>query len=204
MKEWHAGTNSAVYHEGTVNTPGDKDKFWTAEMSFTFEALFANSSRTSATLANSEAWFMNFGRSEQNLNVSTDNIYVKNQNLPTRWWSWQACNAVNLMLQDRWGIVQFKRDMNDKIFNFERWHIYRALFDMMDAMKKYKALNAKYTNLIEELDVPPYLLSRTCIEIPEIQLTKRDGKNDFVVTIKSRLINHKPAHIRSDRLVTFE
>ena len=204
LKEWHAGTNSAVYAEGTVNTPGDTDRFWTAEMSFTFDALAANSSRPSSTPTDKEAWFINFGRSEQNLNVTVDNRYVVNRNLPTRWWSWQPCNAINLHLQDRWGLVQFKRYLNDKRFNFERWHIYRALFDMMDAMKKYKALNAKYTDLLEELDLPPYLLSRTCVEIPEIALTTNNGQKDFLITIKSKLITHKPAHIRSDRLVTFQ
>ena len=138
------------------------------------------------------------------MNVTADNRYVQNRNIPTQWWSWQPCYAINLHLQDRWGLVQFKRDSNDKKFKFERWHIYRALFDMLDAMKKYKALNAKYTNLVEELDLPPYLLSRTCVEIPEIELKTRNGEKDFLITVKSKLITHKPAHIRSDRLVTFE
>ena len=186
-----------------MNTPGDVDKYWTAEMSFTFEALAANSSRTTEKPANNEAWFINFGRSEQHLNV-TNNTYVQIKGLATRWWSWQPCNAINLQLQDRWGLVQFKTDINDQQFNFPRWHIYRALFDMMDAMKKYKALHAKYTDQIEELDVPPYLLSQTCVEVPEIILTTNNGVIDFLVTIKSRLIAHKPAHIRSDRLVTFQ
>ena len=101
-------------------------------------------------------------------------------------------------------MVQFKRDSNDKKFSFERWHIYRALFGTLDAMKKYIALHSKYTGLIEELDVPPYLLSRTCVEVPEIKLTTRNGTTDYLITVKSTLINHRPAHIRSDRLVTLQ
>ena len=204
LREWHAGTNSAVYTEGTVNTPGDTDRFWTAEMTFTFEALAANSSRSYPTPSENEVWFMNFGRSEQSLDVTTDNKYVVNNDIPTQWWSWQPCNAINLHLQDRWGLVQFKRVSNDKKFSFERWHIYRALFDTLDAMKTYIALNAKYTDLPEELDLPPYLLSRTCVEVPEITLTTRNNQTDFLITVKSRLLTHKPAHIRSDRLVTFQ
>ena len=35
----------------------------------------------------------------------------------------------------RWGLVQFRRSMANKKFLFNKWHIYRALFDMLDAMK---------------------------------------------------------------------
>ena len=84
---------------GTVNIPRDVDRFWTAEMSFTFDALAANSSRSSPTPANNEVWFINFGRSEQSLSVTADSRYVVYRNIPTQWWSWQPCNAVNLQLQ---------------------------------------------------------------------------------------------------------
>ena len=202
--EWHAGTSKAVYTEGTVNIPGDEDKFWSAEMSFTFAALAANSTRKQQKPDKNEVWFINFGRSEQPLNISQGNKYVKAPGVATSWWSWQSCGAINLHLQDRWGLVQFKNNINDKNFNFEYWHIYRALFDMMDAEKKYKALNAKYTNQLEELSIPPYLLSQTCVDIPEVELTKTNGQQDFFVTIKSKLIANTTAHIRSDRYVTFE
>lgn len=206
LEEWTAGTNSEVYYEGTVNTPGDIDKYWTAEMSFTFEALAANSARARHAPAVDEVWFINFGRSEQTLNVSADNTYVQVKGVPTYWWSWQPCGAINLHLQDRWGLVQFKNDtfVNQNNFSFKLWHIYRALFDMMDAMKKYKAINAKYTDQIQELDVPAYLLSQTCVEIPNIVLTKRNGNPDFNVTVKSKLMSNYTGHIRSDRYVTFE
>jgi hypothetical protein len=132
----------------------------------------------------------------------------------SQWWSWQQCDTFNLLLQDRWGLVQFKKNLSDKKFQFNRWHIYKALFDMRDAMKKFQSINGKYTNKIEELDVPPYLLSGTCVEIPEITFTFKNNAiafnyvtnpiTGFVVTVKSKLISHKPAHIRSDRYVTFQ
>lgn len=204
LKEWNAGTISAVYTEGTVNRPGDTDTFWTAEMSFTFEALAMNSIRRSQRPSDNEVWFINFGRSEQTLNVTHDYVYVKNGNIPTKWWSWQPCGAINLHLQDRWGLVQFKRDFNEGSFSFDRWHIYRTLFDLMDAEKKYKALNARYTDTLSELEIPPYIMSEVCVEIPNIDITMRNGHQDFLVTIKSKLVSNITAHIRSDRYVTFD
>ena len=192
-----------MYAEGTVNTPGDKDKFWTAEMSFTFRALAEKSERLSRiTPDDGDVWFMNFGRSEQMLNVTDNNTYVKARGIPTGWWSWQHCGAINLHLQDRWGLVQFSKGTKEP-FYFKYWHLFRALFDILDAEKKYKALNAKYTDDIAELDLPPYLMSEVCVDIPTIKLTQRDGRHDFLATVKSKLYtNEATLYIRSDGYVT--
>ena len=171
-------------------------------MSFTFDALALNSTRRSSSPDDDEVWFINFGRSEQTLNVSDSNTYVKARGVPTDWWSWQPCGAINLHLQDRWGLMQFKKDSGGS-FNFDRWHIYRALFDTMNAEKKHKVLNAKYTDNLAELDLPPYLMSGVCVDLPTIELTQRDGQQDFFATVKSKLLQNITAHIRSDRYVTF-
>ena len=34
----------------------------------------------------------------------------------------------------RWGLMQFKRNMHDKSFHWPRWSVYKALFDVFDAM----------------------------------------------------------------------
>ncbi|XP_045162534.2 uncharacterized protein LOC123527254 [Mercenaria mercenaria] len=212
-KEWHPDAKKEVHAEGTINTPGDEDKYWGVEMSFSFANLAKNSQRVQPVPSENEVWFLQFGRSEQNLTV-VDGKYKKVPKSKPAWWSWGPCYAINLHLQDRWGLVQFKKNMNDKKFRFGKWHIYKSLFDMMDAMKKYKAINGKYTTAIEELDVPPYLLSRTCVEIPKIKLFSRENEtifdvatnpvSDFDVTVQSMFLSHKPAHIRSDRYVTFK
>ena len=138
------------------------------------------------------------------LNVTADGGYVIASPSGVDWWAWQACDAINLQLQDRWGLVQFKRNVRDRSFRFEKWHIYKALFDTMNAMKTYKVLHSRYVNAVQELDIPPYLMSRTCVEIPEIKLVKRGNVSDFDVSVKSMYISHKPAHIRNDRYVWFE
>ncbi|KAL4221403.1 hypothetical protein ACF0H5_019661 [Mactra antiquata] len=208
-KEWHAEPKKAVYYDGTVNKPGDIDKYWTAEMSFAFSKLYELYDSKPQI---DDVWFIQFGRSEQNL-TATNGKYEKVKGSSTDWWSWQPCDAINLHLQDRWGLVQFKKNLRDRKFRFEKWHIYKSLFDMMDALKKYKAINGAYTSSIEELDVPPYLLSGACVHVPEIKLSNQkvtlpDGNEttirDFDVTVKSKYVSHAPAHIRSDRYVQFK
>lgn len=209
---WNPSARKAVYTEGTVNTPGDTDKYWSVELSLAFHNLAENSQRLQHMPSDEEVWFIQFGRSEQKLNITNGSYQKVNGSTPD-WWSWQPCDAINLHLQDRWGLVQFKRIASDKEFRFSKWHIYKALFDSMDAINKYKAVNGRYTTAIEELDLPPYLLARTCVDIPEIKLVKRptetisgvvtNSTDDFDVTIKSMYISHAPAHIRSDRYVTF-
>ena len=183
---WDADAQSAVYAEGTIKTPGDVDQYWTAEMSFTFKALASKSNRKShITTEEGEVWFMNFGRSEQTLKITENNTFMKARGVPTDWWSWQPCGAINLHLQDRWGLVQFSRSYEEP-FYFKFWYLLRALFDILDAEKKYKALNAKCTDNFAELDLPPYLMSEVCVDIPTIKLIQRDGRQDFIATVKSK------------------
>ncbi|XP_060577885.1 uncharacterized protein LOC132735000 [Ruditapes philippinarum] len=213
FQDWQPDVRKAVNTDGTVNTPGDEDKYWSIEVSLSFAKLAERSQRAQPNPVENEAWFIQFGRSEQNLTVEKGQYKIV-PGSESQWWSWQQCDTINLLLQDRWGLVQFKKNLSDKKFRFDRWHIYKALFVMRDAMKKFQSVNGKYTNKIEELDVPPYLLSGTCVEVPEITFTFKNNAiafnyvtnpiTGFVVTVKSKLISHKPAHIRSDRYVTFQ
>lgn len=201
---WHPDARKEIYFEGTINKPGDEDRFWSVEMSFSFRSLAHESSRNQVEPMENEVWFMQFGRSEQPLVVNSAGQYEKMPNSTTQWWSWQPCGTVNLHIQDRWGLVQFKTNKNDKTFIFQKWHIYKALFDLFNALKVYEALNGKYVSAVEELDVPPYLLSRTCVEIPQIRVVHHGNSTGFIGTIRSMYLSHAPAHISEDRYVWFE
>jgi len=100
--------------------------------------------------------------------------------------------------------VQFRRTNTQEPFNFPLWHVYRALFDMFDGLNRYKASHGYYVDTIEELDIPPYLLSRICVDVPEIKLVRRNSTAGFDVTVRSTTLAHNPAHIREDRYVYFQ
>ncbi|XP_052820248.1 uncharacterized protein LOC128246081 [Mya arenaria] len=205
-RAWEANLTSQVNVDGTINQPGDEDKFWTVEISIPFRNLALNSNRSQIDPKpySNEVWFMQFGRSEQNLTVANGS-YVPQVLSEQNWWSWQPCGTINLHLQDRWGLVQFKRNRNDKKFRYKKWHVYRTLFDVMNAMDVYKALNGKFTDNIAELDIPPYLMTATCVKMPEIKLLSREnGTKGFEIGVKSLVITQLPmGHIREDRYVWF-
>lgn len=201
---WHPDARKEIYYEGTINNPRDEDKFWSVEMSFSFKSLATESNRNQAEPLENEVWFTQFGRSEQRLIINADGRYEKKPNSTTDWWAWQPVDTINLHLQDRWGLVQFKTNTDEKEFVFQKWHLYKALFDTFNALKTYEALNGKYSTTVAELDVPPYLLSRTCVDIPEIYLVDRGNYTGFDVTVQSMYLSHKPAHISEDRYVWFE
>lgn len=219
--EWNADMLSNVYADGTVNKSTDIDKFWSVEMAIAFHSLANGSDRVQDTPANSEVWFMQFGRAERELVPQNDGSYKTKAKTPSHLWAWNPTGASNWQLQDRWGLVQFKRSLNDKEFRFEKWHVYKALFDTMNAMKTHTALNSKSVDSLAELDIPPYLMSKICVELPVIALNVTSGgggggsgqgdtssgqgvANGFNVTVRSKLFDHKPAHIRDDRYVWFE
>ncbi|XP_045163832.2 uncharacterized protein LOC123528156 [Mercenaria mercenaria] len=196
--KWNITAKSAVYFEGTVNTPGDEDKYWSMELALPFKELSELSQRGHFIPKENEVWTAQFGRSQPNIRVR-NGTYERGPAFYWNWWAWQPCDAFNMHLQNRWGLIQFKQDKDDTKFIFQKWHIYKSLFDVYDALQSYKAVTGFYTYTIEALDVPPYLLSRTCVYIPDITI---DG-SDFNVTVTSMILPNTTAHIRSDKYVIF-
>lgn len=196
---WDSDTEVGIHTEGTINTPGDEDKFWSVEIAIPFHKLSERTNRPQSSPRDNEVWFVSLTRSEHHL-INVNGQYEKDPNSTTMWWTWQPCGAANLHLQDRWGLVQFKKYLKDTQFTFPEWHIYKALFETNDALKVYRARFGIYTDAIDELDLPPYLFSRMCVEIPEIRL-KNNSSVDYEISVKTMLLSRPPSYIRSDRHV---
>ena len=74
-------------------------------------------------------------------------------------------------------------------------------------MVHFQAYQGKHGNFIdqlEELDVPPYLFTRKCVEIPTISVDNTVVPRQFNVTVKSRILEDVVGHIRQDRYVRFD
>ncbi|KAL4237961.1 hypothetical protein ACF0H5_002671 [Mactra antiquata] len=109
-------------------------------------------------------------------------------------------NTVNLHLPSRFGLVQFKRDINDKTFYFELWHLYRVLFVIFEAENKYKSVNGMYITELDELSIPPKIVSSDCIT-----LSISVNGTSFTASVRSKLNPNLPvANIREDRYVWFD
>ena len=69
-REWHGEIERTVYTEGTVNLPGDKDKYWSIELAIPFKSLYQNSTRKEqGKPLENEVWIAQFARAQYKLNV---------------------------------------------------------------------------------------------------------------------------------------
>lgn len=198
ISSWDSDMVKATYTDGIINDPNGKGTFWSAEWSFSFAALAQHTDRTSARPTPQEAWFFIFARPEYKAKV-VNGQYVKDEDTETEWWSWQPMYTVNLHMPSRFGLVQFKNDMSDKKFLFDKWHIYRALFEVFEAEHKYNSVNGMFISELEKLPVAPKILSTECVTIT---ITSND--TSFEASVKSRMNpNLRTGHIRPDRYVWF-
>ncbi|KAK3600600.1 hypothetical protein CHS0354_001129, partial [Potamilus streckersoni] len=134
-QDWDGNLKVAVYTDGEVNNPARNATFWSVEMSISLQRLINS---TAATLPKeNDVWSMIFARSEWKLRVQ-NRTFIKDATSDADWWSWEVTGAVNLHIPSRWGLIQFKVTKADKTFTDDRWHVYRVLYDMFDALKLHR------------------------------------------------------------------
>jgi hypothetical protein len=106
------GLKTAVYVNGTLNDPSDKDKAWTVEMAIPFDVLKECIPGKPERPRPGDQWRMNFSRVEYALNVENGK-YVKakdpvsGRELPEDNWTWVPQGVVNIHYPEMWGYVQF-------------------------------------------------------------------------------------------------
>ncbi|KAL4238202.1 hypothetical protein ACF0H5_002914 [Mactra antiquata] len=197
---WDSDMRKATFTDGIVNDINSTGTFWSAEWSLSFERLAQHTDRPAGKLKpdENEAWFFSFARPEYKYKI-VNGKYVKDESAPTEWWSWQPTYAINNHLPSRIGLVQFKRKMNDETFKWEKWHLYRALFEVFEAEHKYKSVSGKFIDDMSLLQLAPKIMSSSCVDL---SVTLNQGH--FTVTAISKLDSNLPqAHIRDDRYVWF-
>lgn len=198
LSNWTSNMEKAVHHDGEVNNPLKKGTFWSVEWSFKFSELAAFTAKSAnPTPKDNEVVFMQFARAQWKLDV-VNGQYQKAKPEHADWWSWQPTGAVALHLPHRWGLVQFSKNFQNKVFSFPAWTAYKALFDIFEALHRFKALNGMFITSMTDLDVPPYILSGNCIKNAAIKLTP-DG---FEVSLNTTTYA-KEGHIRADRYTWF-
>ncbi|XP_060554717.1 uncharacterized protein LOC132715684 [Ruditapes philippinarum] len=200
VSSWDSDMHKGTHTDGIINDPNGKGSYWSAEWSFSFARLAQHTDRPNnkPTPDADEAWFFIFARPEYKFKI-VNGQYRKDEDAPTEWWSWQPMYAVNLHLPSRFGLVQFKRNMDDKTFHFNKWHIYRALFEVFEAEHKYKSVNGMFIDDLKKLSVAPKIMSSECVTI-----TIQSNDTYFRASVKSNIDpNMQTGNIRPDRYVWF-
>ena len=98
------GLRTAVWVDGTLNDPRDRDRGWSVEMAFPWSA-FASRIPTTRPAAGYE-WRINFSRVEWRTRVEAGK-YVKVPGLKEDNWVWSPQGLIDMHVPDRWGFVRF-------------------------------------------------------------------------------------------------
>jgi hypothetical protein len=114
------GLKTAVSVDGSINQPGDKDKFWTVEIAMPWKVL-KECAHKDTPPKSGDQWRINFSRVEWQVEVA-DGKYRKVINpatgkpFPEDNWVWSPQGLINMHYPEMWGIVQF----SDKIAGEEK------------------------------------------------------------------------------------
>ena len=136
LLQWDCpGIQSAIYIDGTLNNPKDKDKFWSVEMAIPRQALTLSFNNL---LKAGNIWRINFSRVE----------WLKK---PEENWVWTATGRIDMHMPERWGYLLLSGNTvgtqevemaypHDKEIYKTMWAIFYAQQDSFNENKKYQTL----------------------------------------------------------------
>jgi Carbohydrate family 9 binding domain-like len=99
------GLRTAVFADGTINQPADRDRGWTVELALPWSAFNRGKRPAKAPVAG-ESWRINFSRVEWRTDV-VNGRYVKRPRLKEDNWVWSPQGEVNMHIPEKWGFVRF-------------------------------------------------------------------------------------------------
>jgi hypothetical protein len=99
------GLKTAVYIDGTLNDPRDRDRGWSVELAFPWAVLREAAHRRTPP-RDGEQWRVNFSRVEWQHEI-VDGKYRKVSEQREDNWVWSPQGVVNMHRPETWGYVQF-------------------------------------------------------------------------------------------------
>ncbi|ESO90041.1 hypothetical protein LOTGIDRAFT_164341 [Lottia gigantea] len=197
---WESEVKRSIYVDGSVNNASKQSTFWTLEMAIPFKSLFFGVKHGSDMPADQDIWRANFVRVEHEVEISGSK-YLKKVGGKTDLWQWYSNGVINSHLPDIWGLLQFRKaPVNSTEFQQSKyWLLTNILSELFRAEKAYKAVTGRYTDKLELLNLPPYTISKQCIQNISVKL----DWSGFQITVTPRDNTLKPGHIRTDRLLWF-
>jgi len=106
VNEWEIpGLQKAVWIDGTINDPTDRDHGWSIELAIPWVVL-AEFAGKPAPPTPGDIWRVNFSRVEWQVEI-IDGEYKKIPDTPEDNWVWSPQFAINMHLPQHWGFVHF-------------------------------------------------------------------------------------------------
>ncbi|WP_347839803.1 carbohydrate-binding family 9-like protein [uncultured Draconibacterium sp.] len=158
--KWNTrGFKSAIYIDGSLNNPNDKDKKWCIEMAIPFSAL--NYNGTYAQPEAGDSWKINFSRVQWQTDI-IDGKYLRKTDdtgklIPENNWVWSPQGVINMHYPERWGLIQFAASNTEAgISGFpipEKELLTRRLWHIYYAQRDYHKKNNTFCNDLATLNV---------------------------------------------------
>ncbi len=99
------GLKTAVFVDGTINDPRDKDKGWSIEIAWPWKSL-AELSNTASPPRDGDQWRINFSRVQWRHEIDGGK-YRKVKGAKEDNWVWSPQGVIDMHRPERWGVVQF-------------------------------------------------------------------------------------------------
>lgn len=160
LRSWDMkGLKKAIDINGTLNKPGDTDKYWSIELAVPFNDVVMKNISYPKT---GTVWRMNFSRVEW-IADTINGKYIRRRN-SEHYTVWSPQGIVNLHYPERWGYVMFSdRPASSGFLSDEKeklklvlWKYYYLQQDFKRTHRQYaytiKKLNATYSNAPLEED----------------------------------------------------
>lgn len=161
------GLKTAVYIDGTLNNPNDKDRGWSVEIAIPWEVL-KEAAPFKKKPEPGDKWRVNFSRVEYRT-VIENGTYVKakdpksGQVLPEDNWTWAPQGVINIHYPEMWGYVQFTATEAGKAKEYcdedpeaeVKWALRRIYYRQRNFMagKGHFALNLEELNLAKDKEL---------------------------------------------------
>ena len=147
------GLKKAVYLDGTLNKPGDKDGSWNVELAVPFRSLMMNRQGTPGI---GTTWRMNFSHVQWDVDI-IDGKYVRKRDaagklLPEHYSVWSPQGIVNLHYPERWGYVLFSDTLVSNFLSAETENLKLLLWKYYYLQQEFKRQYGKYANTFDQLN----------------------------------------------------
>lgn len=159
------GLKKAVFIDGTLNNPADKDKFWGIELAVPLRTFRFGGSNSMPKVGST--WKMNVTRVQREVEIK-DGTYVKKSGANGRpaqpgYSCWSVPGLINFHYPERWGIVRFADENETRLdfLNIEAEKVKLLVWKYYYLLQEYKAKNGKYPPGLDLLktDFPAVTLS---------------------------------------------
>ncbi len=156
VTDWDVkGLKKAVYIDGTLNNPADKDKFWGIELAIPLKTFRFGGNSSMPKIGST--WKMNVTRVQREVDVK-DGAYVKRlggngRPVQPGYSCWSVPGLINFHYPERWGIVRFagETETNLNFLNVEAEQLKLNVWKYYYLLQEYKAKNGKYPTDLRQL-----------------------------------------------------